>query len=86
MRKKARLLEHVADRTAMRRPKRLAVLPDLAVDRAEAVGQALQPGNAACDRRLAAAGRAEDRGDTGCRVRSGPHRARSVPAGRETRR
>src|SRR5262249_198323 len=42
-----------------------AVLPDLAIDRAEAVGHALQAGNAARHCGLAAAGRAEDCGDAG---------------------
>ncbi len=65
MREQARLLEHVADWPLVSSSEGRWVLPDLAVDRAEASGQVLQAGQTARHGGLAAAGRAEDRGDAG---------------------
>src|SRR5208282_2448153 len=63
MRKQARLLEHIAERTSKGRQERaVPVLPDVAADDAQAVGKPLQPCDAAQDRGLAAARRAEQGG------------------------
>ncbi len=62
VRKEARFLEHVAERPAVGRQKgSVPVLPDVAVDVADAVAQAEETGDAAQDRRLAAARGAEQR-------------------------
>ena len=56
-------LKHIAERPLVRRQKgTTTVLPHVAVDLANAVAHAQEPGDAAQDRRLAAAGRAEKRG------------------------
>src|SRR5450756_1449508 len=62
MLEKTGLLEHVADRPLVGLSKARSVLPDLAIDRTEAAGQILQPGEAARHRGLAAAGRTKDCG------------------------
>ena len=71
MREQARFLKDVADRPLMRRFEGRSVLPDVAVDRAIAVTQALQTRDAAQDRGLAAAGRSEKTGHACRRYRKG---------------
>ena len=66
--KEARLLKHVAERPLMRRNESsAAVLPDLARDIAEPILDVDQSGDAAQNRGLAAAGRAEQHRDSGRR-------------------
>ena len=56
MRKQARLLEHIAERTFVGRQKRpVPVLPHVAADDAQAVRKPQESGDAAQDRGLAAA-------------------------------
>ncbi len=71
MREQARFLKDVADRPLMRRFEGRSVLPDVSVDGAIAVTQALQTRDAAQDRGLAAAGRSEKTGHAGRRHRKG---------------
>ncbi len=67
--KQARFLKHVADRPLVRLSKCRLVLPDIAIDRAGTSRQVLQAGQTARHGCLAAAGRAENRGDARCRNR-----------------
>lgn len=62
--KKAGLLEDVTDSALMRLPKEDVILPDLAIDCAEAVGEAMKAGDATRHSRLAATGWAVNRGYT----------------------
>src|SRR5262245_34959578 len=61
VREQARFLKHVADRACVRRPKPLAVLPDLASQREISIRQMRQSGRAPQYRCLTASGRSEQR-------------------------
>jgi hypothetical protein len=67
MRQQARFLEHVAERAAVRRHEHARVLPDGIADAQEAAGVTLEPGDRAQQRRLARAGRPEQRGHAASR-------------------
>ncbi len=70
MREEARFLEDVADRPLVRAAGTSRVLPDVAVDRKGSL-EPLQAGDAAQNRRLAAAGRSEESGDAASRCGEG---------------
>src|SRR5690242_20537067 len=84
VREEARFLEDVPDRPFMGGAEAFAVLPHVRTDGAEALGQALQPGDAAQDRGLAASGRSDQPCHAARRQREG--RIEAEPPERSSKR